>query len=358
MFFSFYLCKQKEMVSDTTLNTMKDSDHSCQLSIIVPVYNVEKYIHACMESIFRQGMDDKVFEVIIVNDGTQDRSMEVIQDIISQHDNITVINQENLSLSVARNNGIAVAKGEYILMPDSDDLLIDNSLLILLEKALESKADLVVADFLEMTDEEIKRLDNVAQKYLKVKEKTGEQMFLEDLNPRQCYVWRTLYRRAFIQENNLTFIPGVRYQDVPFTHECYLRAKKCLRVSRLLNVYRKGHASATYSFNKKKAHDLITVIAGTWKLRKIEGLSPAVLLKLEDDVFTSFSLLIYFMLYGMKDAKERQEVFQDLNNTVPDLNFSNGRKQKMTWFLYKHSPKLYFALRLFIKSWTPKPNFE
>lgn len=345
------------MVSDTTLNTMKDSDHSCQLSIIVPVYNVEKYIHACMESIFRQGMDDKVFEVIIVNDGTQDRSMEVIQDIISQHDNITVINQENLSLSVARNNGIAVAKGEYILMPDSDDLLIDNSLLILLEKALESKADLVVADFLEMTDEEIKRLDNVAQKYLKVKEKTGEQMFLEDLNPRQCYVWRTLYRRAFIQENNLTFIPGVRYQDVPFTHECYLRAKKCLRVSRLLNVYRKGHASATYSFNKKKAHDLITVIAGTWKLRKIEGLSPAVLLKLEDDVFTSFSLLIYFMLYGMKDAKERQEVFQDLNNTVPDLNFSNGRKQKMTWFLYKHSPKLYFALRLFIKSWTPKPNF-
>lgn len=346
------------MASDTTLNIMKDSDHSCQLSIIVPVYNVEKYIHACMESIFRQGMDDKVFEVIIVNDGTQDRSMEVIQDIISQHDNITVINQENLSLSVARNNGIAVAKGEYILMPDSDDLLIDNSLSILLEKALESKADLVVADFLEMTDEEIKRLDNVAQKYLKVKEKTGEQMFLEDLNPRQCYVWRTLYRRAFIQENNLTFIPGVRYQDVPFTHECYLRAKKCLRVSRLLNVYRKGHASATYSFNKKKAHDLITVITGTWKLRKIEGLSPAVLLKLEDDVFTSFSLLIYFMLYGMKDAKERQEVFQDLNNTVPDLNFSNGRKQKMTWFLYKHSPKLYFALRLFIKSWTPKPNFE
>lgn len=339
------------------ISMLNNVAEKCQLSIIVPVYNVEKYIHACMESIFRQGLDDKVFEVIIVNDGTQDRSMEVIQDIISQHNNVTVINQENRGLSVARNNGIAIAKGEYILMPDSDDLLIDNSLSILLEKALESKADLVVADFLEMTDEEIKRLDNVAQKYLKVKEKTGEQMFLEDLNPRQCYVWHTLYRRAFIQENNLTFIPGVCYQDVPFTHECYLRAKKCLRVSRLLNVYRKGHASATYSFNKKKAHDLITVIAGTWKLRKIEGLSPAVLLELEDDVFTSFSLLIYFMLYGMKDVKERQEVFQDLNNTVPDLNFSNGRKQKITWFLYKLSPKLYFTLRLFVKAWTPKPNF-
>ena len=346
------------MASDTTLNIMKDSDHSCQMSIIVPVYNVEKYIHACMESIFRQGLDDKVFEVIIVNDGTQDRSMEVIQDIISQHDNITVINQENLSLSVARNNGIAQAKGEYILMPDSDDLLIEGSLSILLEKALESKADLVVADYLEMTDEEIKLLPRISQKHLKVKEKTGEQLFLEDLDPRQCYVWRTLYRRAFINENHLTFIPGVRYQDVAFTHECYLRAGKCLRVSRLLNVYRKGHASATYSFDKKRAHDLITVIAGTWKLRQIEGLSHEVKKKLEDDAFATFSLLIYFMLYGMKDAKERQEIFQALRDTVPDLNFSNGKKQKITWFLFKLSPRLYFAIRLFMKSWTPKPNFE
>ena len=329
----------------------------CQLSIIVPVYNVEKYVHACIESIYHQNLDEDIFEVIIVNDGTQDRSMEVIQDIISQHDNITVINQENLSLSVARNNGIAVAKGEYILMPDSDDLLIEDSLGALLEKALESKADLVVADFLEKTDEEIEHLHHIKQKYLKVKEKTGKQLFLEDLNPRQCYVWRTLYRRAFIQENHLTFIPGVRYQDVPFTHECYLRAGKCLRVSRLLNVYRKGHASATYSFDKKRAHDLVLVIAGTWKLRKLEGLSPSVMQKLEDDVFASFSLLIYLMLYGMKDAKQRQEVFHDLNQTVPDLNFSHGKKQKVTWFLYKLSPKWYFNFRLLIKTWTPVPNF-
>lgn len=336
---------------------MKGKGHNCQLSIIVPVYNVERYIRRCMESIFRQGLNDDDYEVIIVNDGTQDRSMEVIQDIISQHNNVTVINQENQSLSVARNNGIAVAKGEYILMPDSDDLLIENSLGVLLEKALESKADLVVADFLEMNDEEIKRLGNIAQKYLKVKEKTGEQLFLEDLNPRQCYVWRTLYRRAFIQDNNLTFIPGIRYQDVPFTHECYLRAGKCLRVSRLLNVYRRGHESATYSFNKKKAHDLITAIAVTWKMKQMEGLSPAVLHKLGDDVFALFSLLIYFMLYGMKDGKERQDVFLDLRNTVPDLDFSNGKKQKVIWFLYKLSPQLYFAIRLFLKNYTPKPNF-
>ena len=108
------------------------------LSIIVPVYNVEKYIRPCIESVFNQGLDDNCFEVIIVNDGTTDNSMEMITDIIRQHNNVTIINQENQGLSVARNNGIAIAKGQYILMPDSDDLLIDNSLKPLLEIATET----------------------------------------------------------------------------------------------------------------------------------------------------------------------------------------------------------------------------
>ena len=164
-----------------------------KLSIIVPVYQVEKYIRPCMESIFRQGLDEADFEVIIVNDGTKDRSMEVIADIISQHDNITVINQENQSLSVARNNGIAAAQGEYILMPDSDDLLIDNSVSPILEKALASKADLVVADFLEMTDEEIEQITVIEQPPISIKERKGEELYLRDLNPKECYVWRALY---------------------------------------------------------------------------------------------------------------------------------------------------------------------
>ena len=90
-----------------------------------------------MESIFKQGLDENDYEVIIVNDGTPDKSMEMISDIILQHNNIIVINQENQGLSVARNNGIAVAKGEYIFMPDSDDILIERRLQMLLKKVME-----------------------------------------------------------------------------------------------------------------------------------------------------------------------------------------------------------------------------
>ena len=326
-----------------------------KLSIIIPVYNVEKYVRSSLESIFRQGLEEDDFEVIIVNDGTKDRSMEVIEDIISQHTNITVINQENLSLSVARNNGIAAAKGEYILMPDSDDLLIENSLKPLLEKALETKADLVVADFLEMDDEEIAKIQTIDQPPFIVKERKGEELYLEDYNPGQSYVWRVLYRRAFLQENHISFVPGISCQDVPYTQECCLKSKKSLRVSRLLNIYRRGHESATSHFNKKKCLDLCVAVAATWKLRNIEGLSPTAKLRLNDNIFVSFTLISYIMLWGAVKVSERREIFSYLNSLVPDLSFSHGIKQKVTTFLYKLSPGLYYIIRRLLKVFTPSP---
>lgn len=342
--------------SDVHPHVISSSDNRCLISIIIPVYNVEKYIRPCLESVLRQNLDESIYEIIIVNDGTEDRSMEMIQDIINQHSNISVINQENQSLSVARNNGIAKAKGEYILMPDSDDLLIDDSLQLLLEKAIESKADLVVSDFLEMTDEEIDNNKVIPQKEWHLEEKSGERLFLEDLNPRQCYVWRTLFRREFLLENHLQFVPGIRYQDVPFTHECYLRAKKCLRVSRLLNIYRRGHESATFSFNNRKAKDLCIALASTYKLKQIETLSPDVRIKLENDIFVIFTLLIYFMLYYINSSKERRELLAFLKKEIPDLSFSNGFKQKVTSILYNHCPILYFRIRKMLIGFTPKPN--
>ena len=318
-----------------------------KLSIIVPVYNVEKYIGSCIESIFKQGLNDADFEIIIVNDGTKDRSMEVIADIIQAHNNITIINQKNQGLSVARNNGIAASKGEYILMPDSDDLLIENSLKPLLEKALETQADLVVADYLSMSDEEIEQTKTflLQQATFEYREKTGEELFLQDLEPYHCYVWRTLFRRNFILENNLTFVPGIYIQDVPFTHECYLKARKCIRTSWLLNIYRRGHDSATFSFNKKKAKDFCTAIAKTWELTHLDGLSPKVQNKLQEDVYTSFSAVLWIITHKIDKSSDRIEIFDFLKQQAPDLYFRNGAKQKIDSFMYRHLPHLFIRLR-------------
>lgn len=321
-----------------------------QLSIIVPVYNVERYVCSCIESIYNQGLDENIFELIIINDGSKDRSMEMIDGILKEHSNITVVNQENQGLSVARNNGIEIAKGKYILMPDSDDLLINNSLSILLEKAIKTNADIIVADFLEMEDSEVVKITDIQQKINFIK-KTGQELLIEDLNPFQCYVWRSLFKRDFLIKNCIRFIPGICYQDVPFTHECYLKANNCLKSSCLLNIYRKGREdSATFSFSKKKALDISIAIGKTWELRNMKGLSEPVICKLKDDVFTSFRLALWWISQYIHNASDREDCIKYLKENASGLNFTNGLKQRMYSIIYRRMPYLYINVRYYIQN--------
>ena len=319
------------------------------LSIIVPVYNVEDYIRPCIESIFRQGLDEDSFEVIIVNDGTQDHSMEVIQDIIDQHKNIIVINQENLGLSLARNNGISKAKGQYILMLDSDDLLIDNSLKPLLEKAIESQVDLVVADFIRMTNEEIINLQAIPQKDFCIQKKTGEQLFLEDLNPKECYVWHTLYNKNFLIEANLKFYPNIKYEDIPFTHECYLKAKQCLRIFWNFYIYRQRSNSITHSFNKENAIKYCIAISRTMDLTHSNFLNSAIDHKLREDMWTSFSFMIRLVCKSIKKDKDRIEIIDYIRKEGKNISFHNGKRQIIISFLLQNTPHLFIRLRYFYK---------
>jgi glycosyltransferase involved in cell wall biosynthesis len=317
------------------------------LSIIIPVYGVEKYIRPCFESIFRQALKEDSYEIIIVNDGTKDRSMEMIADIIKNHSNITIINQENQGLSVARNNGIAMAKGEYILMPDSDDMLIDNSVPYLLEKALDSKADVVVADFIEMQSDDVDKndLNAIKQKDGKIIEKTGEELFLKDLSPYQSYVWRSLFRRQFILDNKLSFFPGILYQDIAFIHECYIKAKKCLRINWLLNIYRRREESATFTFTMKKSRDFCIAIGKTWELSHMDGLSPQMMKKLQDDVFTNMSVMLWCTSHVAMNASERKGVISFLKEQAPDLYLTNGAKQIITTFMFRWMPHTFARFR-------------
>lgn len=327
--------------------TISQKENDVPLSIIIPVYQVERYIRPCIESVFRQGLKDKDFELIIVNDGTKDQSMEMITDIIDQHSNITVINQTNQGLSVARNNGIVRARGEYILMPDSDDMLVTNSLPFLLEKALSSKADIVVADFLRIDDKEMDQypFDSIVQKDGTSIEKTGEELFLQDLNPHECYVWRTLFRRDFLLRHHLTFFPGIRCQDVPFTHECYLKARKCLRVSWLLNIYRQHRPfAASSSHDVKKGKEISIAIAKTWELTK-QNLKPELERKLKNDIYASFCYNLW-MTTKLKTMPERYEVVDILREAAPSLSFDDGIKQKLNTFLYHHAPHVLINLRI------------
>ena len=318
-----------------------------QLSIIVPVYNVEKYIRPCMESIFRQGFNEDCFEVIIVNDGTEDHSMEVIQDIIDQHKNIIVINQENQGLSVARNVGMATAKGQYILMIDPDDLLIENSIKPLLELAIESQTDVVIADFYEMTNADINStiidLPNFAN--IKIEKKTGEQMFFDFLRIHNYTVWRSLYRNDFLRKHKITFYPGIYCQDKPFTHEIYLRAKTCIKVSWPIYIYRRHLEGISYKMSKRYAKDYCKAIEIMWNMASSMDLSPKIREKMFDYTFNAFTMLSSRLIHEYNSINKSAEIIDYLNSIAPHLNFKHGIKQKIYTTMLKKYPHTYIRLR-------------
>ena len=319
-----------------------------KLSIIVSVYNVEKYVRTCIESIFLQGMNEADFEVIIVNDGTKDQSMEVISDIIQQHQNITVINQENQGLSVARNTGITAAKGEYILMTDSDDLLINNSLKPLLEKALETKVDLAVADFLQMTSDEIEALRNISLQHYeepRIVETTGEQLFMEHVDIHQPYVWRILFRKEFIIQHQLKFYPGIHVQDKPFFYESYLKAEKCLVSSLPIYIYRTHTDGASYCMTEKFAKDYCFAIGLMWNLSNIDTLAPRIKDRMNDYIYITVSSLVCRLTYELKDKNKSIEIIDFLNIAAPKLRFYHGTKQRLISFLLRYMPHTYIKLR-------------
>lgn len=319
-----------------------------QLSIIIPVYNVEKYIRSCMESIYCQKLDDDIFEVIIINDGTKDKSITILDEFINKHKNIIVCSQENQGPSVARNKGIEMACGEYILFIDSDDLLIKNGLPLMLEKAINTKADIIFADFKKMIDQDISDYYDHPdiEDPCVIEEKTGLELYLEDLNPRECYVWRNLIRRDYLLQEKINFTPGIFYEDIPFIHELYLKAKKCIRIHKLFYIYRTGNISITNRIDLRKGRDFGTALAKTWKLTQNEELSPIMLQRLKDNIFINFSALLYGIAHEVPSRSDRKQIIKHLKESEPNLIFSNGLKQRFVNFMFKSIPYIYIEARV------------
>ena len=312
-----------------------------KVSVVIPVYKVEDHIERCVRSLMEQTLED--VEFLFVDDATPDRSMEVVADLLELHDNIMVINQENQGLSVARNTALEWAKGEYVLILDSDDLLVDGSLLLLLDKALTTKADLVVADFVNKSDDELETFEPI-QNDIIWEEKTGRKLFMENLSPYACYVWRTLYRRQFLNENHIRFVPGIYVQDIPFTHECYLKANKCVRTNLLLTIYREWGEQSTCKFNMKRIESISIAMGKTWNLRETVKLSILEDKKLQTNIFTTFCMLLNSTVKNIQGFQNCIRAIDYTSQYAPSLRFTVNKRQKMISLLYSISPRLLMTL--------------
>ena len=143
---------------------------------------------------------------------------------------------------------------------------------------------------------------------------------------------------------NLTFYPGIRYQDIPFTHECYLKASNCIHTNILLNIYRRWPGSSTNAYKFENSKHFITAIALTWKLRQINGLSSDLLYKIEENIYISLRTVIYHTLHGIKEKNDRYALIDYINFQAPDLNFTHSIQQRVITFMVKRMPHFFINL--------------
>lgn len=224
-----------------------------KLSIIVPMYNVEKYIGNCLNTLLNQKISDDEYEILIINDGSTDKSGEIAKSYEEEYKNIKVITVSNGGLSKARNIGIENALGDYIFFVDSDDYISERSIHKILDKTINNNLDIMFFD--------VKRVDNEKELNCSYYEdctpiiKSGIDHFTQNnVNNSACHY---LISRKFISDNNLKFQEGRMCEDGMFLISSIFKAK---RVSySKIDIYRYVIRSNSITTRKTKNH-LINVI--------------------------------------------------------------------------------------------------
>lgn len=205
------------------------------VTVIMPVYNTEQWVGDAIQSILTQSYTD--FELIIINDGSTDQSLERIHFYANSDKRITVICQENKGLSAARNRGLMSAQGEYIYFMDSDDILEHNALNICVKYAIENQLDLVVFSADIFSDSAL--ISHNFENYQKpdILAPCPGANLLSVLMKKNAYsacAWLYLSSRDLIQSMSQLFDEGYLHEDEGFTPELYCRAKKTVSLSKKL----------------------------------------------------------------------------------------------------------------------------
>ena len=223
------------------------------LTVVIPVYNVERYIKRCIESILVQEWKD--YEILLVDDGSTDHSPQICDEYAKDYDFISVIHKENGGLSEARNTGILHAKGEYVYFPDSDDWLEPDTFIALAE-ALESQEFDIISfnrEFVKSEEDAIVSEPEVTQVF------EGKDAFVQMLKHRYItgFANDKIYRKSLFMDRDILFPRGKYYEDLGTNYKLFLSAKKVYATNQKYYHYLIDNPdSITQSWNEKKFRDM------------------------------------------------------------------------------------------------------
>ena len=323
------------------------------LSIIVPLYNSEKYLPKCLNSLLSQDIPEQDYELILVDDGSPDGSRGIAEEYASRHSNIIVLTQPNKGTSGARNTGIRRAGGKYLCFVDPDDFVLENSFSVLIRKMEEENLDVLRFGYIEVNEQYqlTKSCKNPEVPDYSSEVMDGVTYMAERLGV-ACYVWTYLFRASLLKDNGIFFYEGDYFDDTPW-------------LPRALSMARRVD-----SIDFKRYFYLIrenSLVQSTYKTsitRKIEGQRFLIKNLLRQkralnnnlasqwyDMMIAHCTLTLLTLVGQYSYADKKKYLQELKESdVIPLSTSRGsRKNRLKFFVINLSPKL-FCLLIHLKN--------
>lgn len=225
------------------------------VSVIIPVYNTEKYLSACVDSILQQAHVS--LEIILVDDGSTDTSASICDDYAQKHNNIIALHIQNSGPATAKNEGLKHAQGSYIALTDSDDRMEPLMLHKMVSAGYEHNADIVCCNYKQIDEQgNVSHLNNTNKQYVLNHEEGFIHFFSKDKIYSQC--WTKLYKRKMLVEHHIENDPGLRTdEDFIFNIRAFTHAKTTVIVDEPLYEYTHREGSLAHAYFKKNISQYI-----------------------------------------------------------------------------------------------------
>lgn len=304
-----------------------------KVSVVVPVYNVEDFLEECLDSISNQTLDD--IEVICVNDGSTDNSLDILNDYAEKDSRFTVISQENAGHAVATNRGMELAKGEYLFLMDSDDILKLNALEDTVKVADEKDVDFVLFQAINyyMDTDEYKEQENYSM--TKLADFVGDNVFnWKDIKKFVFKItvtpWSKLYKREFIVKSGAKFPEGLIFDDNVFFWEVLFNAQRITFLREHLFI-RRWHSASSTKAGDKRFIDSIEIYRLIWQVFKKYGAFDDYKQRLYNSrvrvgymrlsrIKKEYREMYYEELKKSMDEIRHEDFFDDFYQTISDRN--------------------------------------
>ncbi|MDO5824425.1 glycosyltransferase family 2 protein [Methanobrevibacter sp.] len=241
-----------------------------KVSVIIPVYNGEEYLEECLDSIINQTLKD--IEIICINDGSTDSSLEILSEYNRKDPRFTIFSQENKGQGAARNKGLDLSQGEFIYFMDADDILKPGALEALYNNAADKSLDVVMFKMINYDDEsneyfkspnyDLKKLSKFKNGVVFNHEDMGNLIFSTARSPVNKF-----YSHEFIRDNSIKFPEGVIFEDNIFFWKVILSAKRMYIYPEYLYI-RRRHSNSTTTLGNYKYMDIIEITDLTWDVFK------------------------------------------------------------------------------------------